>query len=836
MKKMWKRFVSLLLACTLLAGMLPLSASAAGENRTKEKWESSKYGKQLIQEGYTFGHGYELEGTDIIYAAFTIFNYEEQQSSFAYVFAVKDGGTLTSISDFQSGGAPWSNMLLGQVYIEDEVTGIGSNAFDSMPTLETVVFEDASTLNYIGQRAFYDDDNAVFTDEGSEDETTLNLSNVNKMGEYAFYNCDKLTGVELGNMTAIEGNEEIPNKIPNNAFNNSGLQTVTIPEGIVHIGDGAFGHTSLSKVGELVLPNGLKTIGDNAFVVTEGSGDTSVGITSLTIPSSVTSIGENAFSGRRQLAEVTVEDDNKPGTTLELGNHAFGHNESSAFSEWGSITDDRTGQKYEGTMGTKFYLPADLTEKFINGTNCYTGDIEPMKWVKTQQPTCDTDGYHLYETTKKGAYDDEGKLLVLQYKYTIPMLGHDYQLKKSFSATCETNSYELWVCTRDETHTENRKIGEVSKPKGHNYQLTQVDDTEMGGGNDTTFTWVCQTKEHDDTRDSLDKTLEITIEPATIQANTSMTVGDLADMMPQVDGGKLSLAEDEELVAALTTDTKSVRVVFTPDEVKYADYTNVGAVSEFNNADLTLEVNVSKAKLDFSSVRFGNCLVGINPGEEDNVPITIERGNLPEDVKAGAPVYTEHESEEGSTIPPSIGENWTGTVSVTFTYDPNKYEEETKNLPAEYTYSQDPEAGTVKITHSYVVTKLEMTNVSATAIPDLEYTGSPMETVHVYGIPAGSTVSWEWVSTTDGSVTGTGSAENENSPNLQIAEIKNAGTYKVTITIQNASYEDYTLPNPVTVTIQKAKIETPKPQKDLVYTSHKLIGLASPDANAKYSY
>lgn len=129
-----------------------------------------------------------------------------------------------------------------------------------------------------------------------------------------------------------------------------------------------------------------------------------------------------------------------------------------------------------------------------------------------------------------------------------------------------------------------------------------------------------------------------------------------------------------------------------------------------------------------------------------------------------------------------------------------------------------------------------MTNVSATAIPDLEYTGSPMETVHVYGIPAGSTVSWEWVSTTDSSVTSMGSAENGNSPNLQIAEITNAGTYEVTITITNKSYETYTLPNPVTVTIQKAKIETPKPQKDLVYTSHKLIGLASPDANAKYSY
>lgn len=856
MKKMWKRFVSLLLACTLLAGMLPLSASAAvsapGEGSEQYKYAESilnKLNESITNEQEKYG----LYGPALL-ADSELYTYSLQRSiydkdsgkwttdtQYILVPGVDAQNTTTPNYNGLNSGQPWAESNPSAIYIAEGVTGIGNYAFASQPSLNSVVFQDASDLTYIGQRAFYEDDNAVFTDEGNGDGTTLDLSGVTTMGEYAFYNCDKLTGVELGgNITAVETVEgkvkETEHKIPNNAFNNSGLQTVTIPDGIQHIGDGAFGHTSLSKVEDLVLPDGLKTIGDNAFVVTMGSGETGIGITSLTIPSSVNSIGANAFSGRRNLAEVTVEDDNVSNTQLTLGNAAFGFNESSAFSEWGSITDDRTGQKYEGTMGTKFYLPADLTEKFINGTNCYTGDIEPMKWVKTQQPTCDTDGYHLYETTKKGAYDDEGKPLVLQYKYTIPMLGHDYQLKKSFSATCETNSYELWVCTRDETHTENRKIGEVSKPKGHNYQLTQVDDTEMGGGNDTTFTWVCQTKEHDDTRDSLDKTLEITIEPATIQANTSMTVGDLADMMPQVDGGKLSLAEDEKLDAALTTDTKPVRVVFTPDEVKYADYTNVGAVSEFNNADLTLEVNVSKAKLDFSSVRFGNCLVGINPGEEVNVPITIERGNLPEDVKAGAPVYTEHGNKEGSTTPPSIGKSWTGTVSVTFTYDPKKYEEETKNLPAEYTYSQDPEAGTVKITHSYVVTKLEMTNVSATAIPDLEYTGSPMETVHVYGIPAGSTVFWEWVSTTDSSVTSMGSAENGNSPNLQIAEITNAGTYEVTITITNKSYETYTLPSPVTVTIQKAKIETPKPQKDLVYTSHKLIGLASPDANAKYSY
>lgn len=49
MKKMWKRFVSLLLACTLLAGMLPLSASAAGEpTKVTKEWV-----KTIVTENYS---------------------------------------------------------------------------------------------------------------------------------------------------------------------------------------------------------------------------------------------------------------------------------------------------------------------------------------------------------------------------------------------------------------------------------------------------------------------------------------------------------------------------------------------------------------------------------------------------------------------------------------------------------------------------------------------------------------------------------------------------------------------------------------------------------------
>lgn len=48
MKKMWKRFVSLLLACTLLAGMLPLSASAA--EKPGEDSEQYKYAKGILDK------------------------------------------------------------------------------------------------------------------------------------------------------------------------------------------------------------------------------------------------------------------------------------------------------------------------------------------------------------------------------------------------------------------------------------------------------------------------------------------------------------------------------------------------------------------------------------------------------------------------------------------------------------------------------------------------------------------------------------------------------------------------------------------------------------------
>lgn len=63
MKKMWKRFVSLLLACTLLAGMLPLSASAAGAP-TETEW-IKKIISDLEEDKYELQAKTQLSGSDV---------------------------------------------------------------------------------------------------------------------------------------------------------------------------------------------------------------------------------------------------------------------------------------------------------------------------------------------------------------------------------------------------------------------------------------------------------------------------------------------------------------------------------------------------------------------------------------------------------------------------------------------------------------------------------------------------------------------------------------------------------------------------------------------------
>ena len=92
--------------------------------------------------------------------------------------------------------------------------------------------------------------------------------------------------------------------IGGNAFNNKGLTSVLLPNGITKIDSHAFMSNSLTRI---TIPNSVKTIGNSVF-----SGNT---LTEIDIPSSVTSIGTSAFTNNKMpIEKAFIYNRNSDGT------------------------------------------------------------------------------------------------------------------------------------------------------------------------------------------------------------------------------------------------------------------------------------------------------------------------------------------------------------------------------------------------------------------------------------------------------------------------------------------------------------------------------------------
>lgn len=862
MKKMWKRFVSLLLACTLLAGMLPLSASAA-EKPGETDWISDII-TDLEGQGYkdTMAPGtapMQVGSSDVFMYMYQKGSWVEDDggnqsyvNDLIVIFQPGNGAGNHSIPDYTQQNPPeWSESKPSAVYFADGVTGIGNYAFASQPSLNNVVFQDASSLTYIGQRAFYDDDNAVFTDEGSANApSTIDLSNVERMGEYAFYNCDRIKGVELsGNITAEEGDGTVENKIPNHAFNNSGLQTVNIPEGIVTIGDGAFAHTSLSGVGELVLPDGLQTIGDNAFVATMGEGDTSSGITSLTIPSTVTSIGADAFSGRRNLQTVTVKDDKKADTKLNLGDGAFGTNEFTAYATQGSIRDEQHPEiEYSGTIGTKFFLPEDLEKYFVNEVKCYTGDITPMKYVDTEPADCINAGYDIYKTTFNGATSD-GKPVELTYHYPIPALGHDYGPITEVERTCEHDNYFEQYCERkncpnkgvavgslrqnqegpglfDEKTNEQLSEEELNeyrlqfvKAEGHNWSVKSVVNPNMQEGQATTLYYVCENEEHRNGLDTYDSPFKIPLSGKTIHALTTQSLNDLTNQLA-------GFSNDGMVEWAAPSDEKFGKAGEINEPVKFTIQTGVtekwpvfteapegepnAATGE--NEKLTVKINVTKDVLDLSGVSIVPNTANVNK------PVEVRVSGFEEAEKTGSVEY--YVGDKWITEQPKTEGKY--KVRVTFKYDEKMYdlpEESASEYPGEgYKLVNDKDSGSVWVEHSFEVS-LNKINAVAESISNLTYNGEKQNTLRIYGLEIGqkavvtttdkdgTEIKWEYTR-----------QEGDQTTPVEGLSLLSAGTYNVKVVFSFPGEDSYAdKEQELTVHIDHKPVEKPVPTQNMSY-------------------
>jgi len=98
--------------------------------------------------------------------------------------------------------------------------------------------------------------------------------------------------------------------IGDNAFANSGLVSLTLPDTVTRIGKSAFAGSTLAS---LTLPDSVVAIGDRAF-------QNCAYLTEMDLPDTLSSLGEGAFDGCRQLKSISLP------TSLEtLPAHALAH-------------------------------------------------------------------------------------------------------------------------------------------------------------------------------------------------------------------------------------------------------------------------------------------------------------------------------------------------------------------------------------------------------------------------------------------------------------------------------------------------------------------------------
>lgn len=163
---------------------------------------------------------------------------------------------------------------LKNINIPDYVATIGTYAFANCTNLESIDIPES--VHSIGGEAFY----------ACTSLTQVVLSaNVTNIGRSVFKNCTNLVsaGPVGGDFNIQFGWTQV---IPDNAFSDCNIITVTMPTTITSIGVQAFAQCYNLK--SITIPDGVINIGDSAF-------SSCTGLTQVILPESVTNIGESVF-------------------------------------------------------------------------------------------------------------------------------------------------------------------------------------------------------------------------------------------------------------------------------------------------------------------------------------------------------------------------------------------------------------------------------------------------------------------------------------------------------------------------------------------------------------
>lgn len=167
-----------------------------------------------------------------------------------------------------------SNDAIVNVLVPACITKIGRNAFDSCINLESVIFEENSNINDLGNLTFYRCAKLKNVDFGGNNQLEI-------IGQQSFSGCKLLEKVDL------KGNNKLK-KIDFGLF------------------------SGCSALQEFIIPSSVTEISGNALSGCKA-------LTSIIIPSNVTIIRESAFNSCTNLTEVVLESQTPP----TLGDNVF---------------------------------------------------------------------------------------------------------------------------------------------------------------------------------------------------------------------------------------------------------------------------------------------------------------------------------------------------------------------------------------------------------------------------------------------------------------------------------------------------------------------------------
>jgi hypothetical protein len=178
----------------------------------------------------------------------------------------------------------------------------------------TVKYNDANyTVTVIGYYAF-----------GGSGITSITIPNtITRIDDGAFMYCTSLSSIEIPNSVTIIGIK---------AFYNTGIQSLSIGNSVTSIGDFAF--ELCTNLASVTIPNSVTSIGIKVFrycsklttvsipnsitSIPFGTFELCTSLTAITIPDTITSIGLDSFSYCKSLTTITI-----PNSVTDIGAYAF---------------------------------------------------------------------------------------------------------------------------------------------------------------------------------------------------------------------------------------------------------------------------------------------------------------------------------------------------------------------------------------------------------------------------------------------------------------------------------------------------------------------------------